>query len=240
MNIPVYVISLARVVKRRAEITARLNTTAVQSELVDAIDGLELDLSTLQHRIVNKRMSRGEIGCFLSHYNLWQRMVDSQTPYAVILEDDATWDDDFFTVAAQLPAVSWQWDVINLCYEHRIRVDTTLCKVGNRCLVRNVRPTNRAIGYAVSLSGAAKMLKHCYRMRQGVDLQRRKYWQYGLTFYAVDPPLGRQSGLPSTTGTESLPPKSIGLRGRQKILRLYDKTRYAIYNTLHKPRANHE
>tara|TARA_Y100000389_G_scaffold199835_1_gene239013 strand:- start:3128 stop:3973 length:846 start_codon:yes stop_codon:yes gene_type:complete len=33
-------------------------------------------------------MSKGEIGCMLSHYNLWKKILESQKP-ALILEDDA-------------------------------------------------------------------------------------------------------------------------------------------------------
>ena len=99
MNMPVYVISLARAADRRAGIIDRLTVAGMKYEIVDAVDGETLDLNSFGDRLVNRSMTKGAIGCFLSHYNLWQRMIAEQIPTAIVLEDDALWDEDFFEVA---------------------------------------------------------------------------------------------------------------------------------------------
>jgi len=38
--------------------------------------------------ILNTHLTHGEVGCFLSHYNLWQRCISSNEPF-IIYEDDA-------------------------------------------------------------------------------------------------------------------------------------------------------
>lgn len=61
-------------------------------EFVKAVDGLLLSPTTeLKHLFKNNDFGsrRGVIGCALSHYNLWKRLVnDSQHEYYVIMEDD--------------------------------------------------------------------------------------------------------------------------------------------------------
>ena len=34
-------------------------------------------------------MNTGEIGCFLSHYNIWKDIIEKEIPYSIVFEDDA-------------------------------------------------------------------------------------------------------------------------------------------------------
>ena len=40
-------------------------------------------------------MTKGEIGCALSHLKIYQKTVDEDIPYALILEDDTLFDTEF-------------------------------------------------------------------------------------------------------------------------------------------------
>ena len=42
----------------------------------------------------NRKITKGEIGCFLSHYNAWQECIRQNTP-VIIFEDDAVVSDEF-------------------------------------------------------------------------------------------------------------------------------------------------
>ncbi|MDD9884190.1 MAG: glycosyltransferase family 25 protein [Gammaproteobacteria bacterium] len=240
MNLPVFVISLARAPERRAGIVQRLNAAGVSHELVDAVDGLTLDLNALGDRPVNPAMTQGQVGCFLSHYNLWRRIAAEQIPAAVILEDDAVWEDDFWEVAAKLPALEWQWDFINCAYPRPIKAETVLCQLSDkRRLVRGKRPSWFMISYAVSLSGAGKLLKYCGPIRAGIDEQVRQYWRYGLDFYQIDPPMGWQSGADSLLGSPHDMRANKILKdqaARERLMRLYRKMRFAIYHRMRKPK----
>lgn len=167
MNLPVFVISLARATERRAAMDAQLQQSGAQYEFVDAVDGANLNSAEYRHRLrqdlsrfhFRVEMNDGEIGCYLSHYNLWQRMVDEQIEYALILEDDAVCDADLFAVAAQLPKVDWHWEVVLIGYKKRKHKAKVLCAVTpGRNLVRYRRPAWFLQAYAISLSGQRK----CY------------------------------------------------------------------------------
>jgi len=113
MNLPVYVISLARAADRRESITALLDADGVEYELVDAVDGRELNLSACDPPLNRDKcwkryavvMPAGAVGCALSHLQLWKRMIAEQTEYAMVLEDDARWQTDFWEVANKLPGI---------------------------------------------------------------------------------------------------------------------------------------
>lgn len=58
-------------------------------------------------RYLGRPLSAGEVGCFASHYQLWQRCLKERTPLA-IMEDDTAVDERFAPAlerAAQLLAV---------------------------------------------------------------------------------------------------------------------------------------
>ena len=80
---PIFVISLARAAHRREKMCARLDALGLQYEIVDAVDGKTADPQTYQNRLrqdiarlkVGYELSPGQIGCYLSHCYLWERMA---------------------------------------------------------------------------------------------------------------------------------------------------------------------
>jgi glycosyl transferase, family 25 len=90
-----FVISLKRSLDRRAAISRQLEDAGISFEFFDAIDGLELTDDYLRNNvdmtIVKKWpdfLSRGAIGCALSHYSVYKKIVESGEEYALIMEDD--------------------------------------------------------------------------------------------------------------------------------------------------------
>ncbi len=124
MTLPIFVINLPRATDRREKISRALTELAGRFEIVEAVDGATLPPADYEHRLRQdlarsrrrRELSAGEIGCFLSHYNLWARMVEENIPHALILEDDAVLDIDTLVVANVLPMAGWDWDVVSLAY----------------------------------------------------------------------------------------------------------------------------
>jgi len=81
------------------------NNKYISYERVDAVNGYDIDYKQLtedgydtDHNwidpILDTPLTRGEIGCFLSHYKLWRRCISTKEPF-LILEDDAIISDKF-------------------------------------------------------------------------------------------------------------------------------------------------
>ena len=87
-----YVVNLARSPDRRAHIMAQLGKTRVPYEIVDAVDGRDLDLSDTRlfdPAVVGTSTFRpGAAGCALSHLQVYRRVLDDGLEKALILEDD--------------------------------------------------------------------------------------------------------------------------------------------------------
>ena len=249
--IPVYVISLTRALDRRADITRRLNAAGIDYEIIDAVDGNQLDLSTLKNRLrqdkfrakYDRDMKRGEIGCFLSHYNLWQRIVKEQTPFALVLEDDAEWDDDFFATVRDVLQSKYYWNVVHLTKKPNAwRINSVLETVGNnRKLARYKYPMGGAVAYLIDLDGAKKLLPHCSEITALVDAQWLNYWQCNLYFYHVQPSPVRNAAGDSFIGAPTPEKSKHQLRaemGRWRYFINANRKRYARrwYHWTHPPK----
>jgi glycosyl transferase family 25 len=61
-----------------------------------------------------KPLNRGEIGCALSHFKVYQKIIDENLPYALIFEDDACIDKSFLKIYHKLSkktpkSFSWEY-----------------------------------------------------------------------------------------------------------------------------------
>ncbi len=95
----VYVINLLSDVARRDNMIRQLKELGIPNEaiqMVNAVDGQNEDLSLYDYETVQewvepfskRAITRGEIGCALSHYGVWKHLIASGDDRSLILEDD--------------------------------------------------------------------------------------------------------------------------------------------------------
>ena len=87
-NIKIYVINMESSVNRRNHIKKILR--GFNYEFINAIDGKNLDINYLDNikKNTSRELSKGEVGCFLSHKKVYKNFLDSGEDYCLILEDD--------------------------------------------------------------------------------------------------------------------------------------------------------
>ena len=248
---PIFCLSLARAADRRTRMIARLDSLGSPYEIVDAVDGRELDLSQLGGRLRQDKMRRkksrcltaAEIGCYLSHCNLLRRIADEKIAVAIVVEDDATFLSDFAEVAAAAARISHPWDMILLHTHPKKKVETTLCKIGDsHAVCRMERRISGTAGYLVSLHGAKKLLRHCEEISEPVDTAFSCYWKSGIKYYAVAPRIVIEDGSPTNILSEkkSLKDPSPLEWITSKIWRLSQSIQCRLYNMQNPPQRGTE
>ena len=220
MNLPpVFVVSLARAVERREWMREQLKQKGIRAEMLDAVDGNNLDLSQYRNRLNTehwrvlrgRELNRGEIGCFLSHYQLWESLAANKTECALVLEDDTMLDENFAEVAAAAANVNWRWDVILLSSRKRYKVDRVLCELPHgRRLVRYDKRVGTTRAYLITLGGAQKLLGICRDISAPIDWRYAEWWVNGLEFYAVDPAVTVSKHTPSLIEKPRRVKRSVG------------------------------
>ena len=103
MMIPAYIISLPSETRRRQHVQAECAKYGIPAEIVDAVDMRHIEEAKLRelcslplHKKPKKQryLTKGELGCALSHHQIYQTMLARQQEFALILEDDATFIQD--------------------------------------------------------------------------------------------------------------------------------------------------
>lgn len=87
----VYVINLAAATDRLAHISRQLGAAGIDFERFEAIDALQARLHRCAGLIPPMRLrswTAAEIGCLLSHHELWARIAAGSDAFAAVLEDD--------------------------------------------------------------------------------------------------------------------------------------------------------
>lgn len=164
-------------------------------------------------------LAEGLVGNYASHLVAAQRLLDSKSEAAIVVEDDLDLDVDQFVpvVTAALARAPQGWDVINI-----LSVSSrAMLKIGGlghgRTLVRFSRHPWDCAGYIMSRAGAAKLLKWKSRTK-GMDFEMRHPWHFGFNTLGICPPLCRYAPFGSSvdvisTNRRPVPRTQMGIDG---------------------------
>lgn len=125
----IFVISLKDKEDRRKQIASSLGKFNLSYEIVDAINGRELDREhdprvfngdsfVIRHNFLSKttclgRLSDGELGCAMSHLMVYEKIVTENLEHAIILEDDMVLNANLELLFSAALELKPQADVIN-------------------------------------------------------------------------------------------------------------------------------
>ena len=133
-NIPILVVNLTRSKERRVYMQEQLDAFGVRYEFYPAVDGNALtpqqracysEEKSVRH--TKRSLTNGEIGCALSHLQIYEKMVAEDIAELLILEDDAVIKKDFFSIIFQRAQwVPANWKMLHFSTED-IRLNTFPC-----------------------------------------------------------------------------------------------------------------
>ncbi|XP_076272943.1 glycosyltransferase 25 family member isoform X1 [Rhynchophorus ferrugineus] len=164
----VFMINLKRRPDRKERMHRCFNQLGLQAETIDAVDGRALNESFLKtisfmpdfYDPYHKRpMKLGEIGCFLSHYRIWERVLEERLQTVMILEDDIRFEPYFRKKIEYLMAEVRRmpdWDLVYLGRKKLQDQDEPWVE-GSKYLVE-VGYSYWTLGYILSWNGARKLV----------------------------------------------------------------------------------
>ena len=128
----IFLINLDRRPDRLAQVKAQLDALGLAFERITAVDGAQLpaDHPRLQKKRFLLEQKKpaviGEVGCAESHRLIWQRMLEQNIPYALVLEDDISIQADLVKFLAN-PAYQ-DYDFLNLSSSTPYRLEAAALK----------------------------------------------------------------------------------------------------------------
>lgn len=87
----IFVINLKKDVEKREKVEAQLQALNLDYEIIEAVYGKDLsdeELEILVKDYKNSYLTKGEIGCVLSHQKIYKKMQEENIHHCLILEDD--------------------------------------------------------------------------------------------------------------------------------------------------------
>ncbi len=112
----VQVISLKSETKRREHIQTMFSKLGVSYEFFDAINKQQA-LALCHKQGLNYQddsLTMGELGCFMSHYLLWEKIINEDLPYMLIFEDDVIVSPNIVQFINNIDIIMQRFDVIKL------------------------------------------------------------------------------------------------------------------------------
>ncbi|XP_012929130.1 probable inactive glycosyltransferase 25 family member 3 isoform X1 [Heterocephalus glaber] len=167
----VFVISLARRPGRRQRMLSSLWEMEISGRVVDAVDGRMLNSSILRRLGVDllpgyqdpysgRTLTKGEVGCFLSHYSIWEEVVARGLAQVLVFEDDVRFERNFRQrlewLMEEVAVQKLEWDLIYLGRK-QVSPEEEVAVEGMPGLVV-AGYSYWTLAYALSLAGAQKLL----------------------------------------------------------------------------------
>ncbi len=210
-NYKIFVINLDRSPERLAGMKKQLDAIGVGFERVQAVDGKNLRDDEIERvspeHIVSKSyhraLSKAEVACSMSHRKAWQKIVDDDLAFGVVLEDDVELLDNFAEVLRLLESLpTGGWDFIKLFPLRRggeKNISRRFDHMGHTFVIYHRFPLGFQ-GQAISRKGARAMLKNLPYVTEPADSQLKSWWEagvypYGLLPYCVTTDVGGDSDI---------------------------------------------
>lgn len=189
----VLLINLDRSTKRLEQMQRRLDQIGLSYERLPAVDGTlhwdslkqTVDIAQFE-RNVGRDIMPGEIGCYHSHLQAWQRLLASDCQTLLVLEDDVVFGDDFMQALHIALEHRTNWDMLNL---NKIRAKQPIRQnlLGPYSLNAYIGPLTGMGAYLIHRNIAKRLLNQMFPIVLPIDLELDRVYKFDLRRYGLEP-----------------------------------------------------
>ncbi|XP_020341833.1 procollagen galactosyltransferase 1 [Oncorhynchus kisutch] len=169
----VFMINLKKRTDRRDRMLRTLYEQEIACKVIQAVDGKAMNISEINalgiHMLPGysdpyhgRPLTKGELGCFLSHYNIWKEIAERGLKSSLVIEDDLRFEVFFkrrlMNLMSEVESQGLDWDLIYIGRK-RMQVDHPEKSVPNIHNLVEADYSYWTLGYMMSLQGAQKLLR---------------------------------------------------------------------------------
>uniref|UniRef100_A0A6Q2X5R8 procollagen galactosyltransferase n=1 Tax=Esox lucius TaxID=8010 RepID=A0A6Q2X5R8_ESOLU len=169
----VFMINLKKRSDRRVRMLTTLYELEIASKVIQAVDGKAMNISEINELGIHmlpgysdpyhgRPLTKGELGCFLSHYNIWKEIAERGLKTSLVIEDDLRFEVFFkrrlMNLMSEVESQRLDWDLIYIGRK-RMQVDHPEKAVPNIHNLVEADYSYWTLGYMISLQGAQKLLR---------------------------------------------------------------------------------
>ncbi|XP_060053804.1 procollagen galactosyltransferase 2 [Erinaceus europaeus] len=168
----IFMINLKRRKDRRDRMLRTLYEQEIEVKIVEAVDGKSLNTSQLKALNIemlpgyrdpysSRPLTRGEIGCFLSHHSVWKEVIERELEKSLVIEDDVRFEHQFkkklMKLMDDIERAKLDWELIYIGRK-RMQVKEPEKAVPGVVNLVEADYSYWTLGYVISLEGAQKLV----------------------------------------------------------------------------------
>ena len=220
----VFAINLKDSVERKEHIIKECAKYGIIPEICEAVDGR---LLTEQELLMNAKdykingLTRGEIGCSLSHLNIYKKIIEDNIDIALILEDDAIFKEDINKILEEINKFNKSTDksFLYLLSKSYSYISNRSIKLGSITLY-DIYRASLTHGYVINNKAAKSLAAYVHPVRYTADDWKMLKFGANINIFCVVPEI-----------TDTLSSFSSVIQGRnefEKMRRAYMKKLFFI------------
>ncbi|CAM5524603.1 glycosyltransferase family 25 protein [Eoetvoesiella caeni] len=194
----IYVISLATAQERQAFMRQQLQSLNVPFEFFDAIHGVKNpdhylfkkynDTKRTQLRGANASLKLSQLGCFASHYLLWEKCVQDNEPI-IVLEDDAILLPTFMQFAENAGKFASHYGLVWMQPSRKVanQAGHPIEKIGPFTVKKFAKGFAGATGYLITPTTAQILLNYSAEWLYPVDNTMDRFYDHKVESVGLDP-----------------------------------------------------
>lgn len=182
---PIFIVNLKLDIKKKHYMKQLLSEHLLDFNFIDAVNGSELDSNYID-KITNegksiseygKILTKGELGCALSHISIYMKMINENIDQAIVFEDDIELTKGFHEFKFNIDKLPKDWELVLLGYYSNVATEIQTKyslryskKISNNYeTVRLVQLAFGTHGYLINKKGAEKLLGSLDKIIKPID-----------------------------------------------------------------------
>nr|WP_073102405.1 glycosyltransferase family 25 protein [Pollutimonas bauzanensis] len=194
----VHVVSLETAQDRRAFMRAQMDRMGIPFEFFDAIHGARNpdhylfkkynDKKRLSLRGAGASLRLPQLGCFASHYLLWEKCAQADAPI-IVLEDDAILLPPFLSFYEHAAGFAEEHGLVWLQPSRKVanQAGRSIGKVGSLTVKKFAKGFAGTTGYMIAPRTARILLEYCSEWIYPVDNTMDRFYDHKIEAIGLDP-----------------------------------------------------
>ncbi len=226
MDYQAYVINLKHAVNRWEHVRSNLEERGIPYRRVEGVYGKDLPkpiegYDEHRYHVLNGKVTNpGEVGCYFSHIKALREFLETDQPYALILEDDVTLPENIQALLSAAITYADDWDLLRLTSSREGIYFPFGELPDHHRIVYNTRVLKNTGAYFINRVAAQKCVEQMLPMKQPYDEALDRDWDFGFRTACIVPfPIKLEEEMES-----QIP--------RARRIRLYRSTTFHFFHTL--------
>lgn len=199
-EIPVYLISMEKDIERRNNLLKYVTPNEYSS--VDGSKLLSIKSLKKTNIIEKEDIKKGEIGCYLSHYNIFNKIKNYNDSYSIIIEDDVEFNikKNINIIKDLVNNAPLDWEIIFIGHNYYEETDEKDHHTFNEYTFKKIKLVFGTQSYIINNTAINSKIQQLLPIKGSIDIILPTIF----TSYIIEPQLTKLSNFGGISNTQGI------------------------------------